>query len=240
MSNSPSLGSFVRRIRKERQWTLAKMSEACGIPLSTLAKIENDKLTLTYDKLQRFSASLGVSLGALFADPQRGDGLVTARRSVAKLENAIRVATPNYIYNYLCSDLRKRRMIPIHVEITAKTLADFGDLVQHDGEEFAFVLEGAVVFHSEYYAPSIIRKNEGIYIDSNMQHGYLVAEGHDRAVILSVCASDDENFEQQLIAEAEGRAGGTEEPLQVPRKHSSPARQPTKSVKAGRRTISSD
>ena len=239
MADSPSLGSFVRRIRKERQWTLAKMSEACGIPLSTLAKIENDKLTLTYDKLQKFSASLGVSLGALFADPQRGDDLVTARRSLAKLDNAIRVVTPNYIYNYLCSDLRKRRMIPIHVEITAKTLTDFGNLVQHGGEEFAFVLEGAVVFHSEYYAPIVMTKGEGVYIDSNMQHGYLVAEGHDRAVILSVCASDDENLEQQLIAESEGRAGGAEEPPQAPRKHSSRARKPTKPAKAAKITTSS-
>ena len=235
MSNSPSLGSIVKRIRKERQWTLAEMSDACGIPLSTLSKIENDKLTLTYDKLQKFSSSLSIPLGELFADPQRRDGVVTARRSLATLENAIRVVTPNYVYNYLCSDLRKRRMIPIHVEITAKTLTDFGDLVQHGGEEFAFVLEGAVVFHSEFYAPVTMNKGEGVYIDSNMRHGYLVADGHERALILSVCASDDENLEQQLIAEAEGRNGEPERTVPAETKRRNPARKPDKGGRARKR-----
>lgn len=232
MSDGPSLGSIVKRIRKERQWTLAEMSEACGIPLSTLSKIENDKLTLTYDKLQKFSTSLAIPLGELFADPRRRDSIVTARRSLATLANAIRVVTPNYVYNYLCSDLRKRRMIPIHVEITAKTLADFGDLVQHGGEEFAFVLDGAVVFHSEFYAPVTLNKGEGVYIDSNMRHGYVVAEGHDRAAILSVCTSDDENLAQQLIAEAEGRNSEPDGPLLVDDKRRDPARKLAKASRA--------
>lgn len=207
MTQTRSLGSVVRRIRNERRWTLAEMSEACGIPLSTLSKIENDKLTLTYDKLQKFSHALAIPLGELFAETRPRDAVITARRSLATLDRAITVETPNYIYHYLCSDLRKRRMIPIQVEITAKTLGDFGELVQHGGEEFAIVLEGAVVFHSEFYAPAPLGKGEGVYIDSNMGHGYVVAEGHERAVILSICASDDENLQQQLIAEAEGRNG---------------------------------
>jgi transcriptional regulator with XRE-family HTH domain len=210
MSMNTSLGTIVKRIRKERQWTLAEMSEACGIPLSTLSKIENDKLTLTYDRLQQLSRSLGIALAELFSEGETSETVFTARRSIATLDAAVRVETPNYVYNYLCSDLRKRRMIPIHVQITAKSLGEFGDLVRHAGEEFAFVLEGAVVLHTEFYAPVTLNKGEGVYIDSNMGHGYLVGEGFEQATILSVCASADENLQQHLIAEAEGRIGDAE------------------------------
>jgi hypothetical protein len=107
-------------------------------------------------------------------------------------------------------------MLPIQVEITAKTLADFGDLVSHGGEEFSTVLEGAVVFHSEFYSPITLHEGEGIYIDSNMGHAYLVAEGFERATMMSVCASDDENLQERLIAEAESR-GAVLEPGRFPK-----------------------
>lgn len=191
------------------------MSQATGIPLSTLSKIERDKLTLTYDKLQQFSRALDIPLSELFAQSRSRDAVITARRSVATLDNAITISTPNYIYHYLCSDLRQRRMLPIQVEITAKTLADFGDLVRHGGEEFVTVLEGAVVFHSEFYSPITLHKGEGIYIDSSMGHAYLVADGYERATIMSVCASDDENLQEHLIAEAQSR-GAVLEPGRSP------------------------
>ena len=205
MSETRTLGSIVKSIRAERGWTLAEMSQASGIPLSTLSKIEHDKLTLTYDKIQQFSRNLDIPLSALFAESRARDGVITARRSIATIDNAITIETPNYVYHYLCSDLRQRRMLPIQVEITAKTLADFGELVRHGGEEFATVLEGAVVFHSEFYSPVTLHEGEGVYIDSSMGHAYLVAEGFERAIMMSVCASDDENLQDHLIAEAESR-----------------------------------
>jgi transcriptional regulator with XRE-family HTH domain len=219
MSKARTLGSIVKSIRTERGWTLAEMSRASGIPLSTLSKIEHDKLTLTYDKLQQFSRDLDIPLSELFAESRARSAVVTARRSIATLDNAITIKTPNYVYHYLCPDLRQRRMLPIVVEITAKTLADFGDLVRHGGEEFVTVLEGAVVFHSEFYSPITLHVGEGIYIDSSMGHAYLVAEGYDRATMMSVCASDDENLQESLIAEAESRGAVVEPGRQRRRAH---------------------
>jgi len=216
MSEARTLGSIVKSIRAERGWTLSEMSQASGIPLSTLSKIEHDKLTLTYDKLQQFSRALDIPLSALFAESRARDTVITARRSVATLDSAVTIETPNYVYHYLCSDLRQRRMLPVQVEITAKTLADFGDLVSHGGEEFSTVLEGAVVFHSEYYSPVTLHEGEGIYIDSNMGHAYLVAEGYERATMISICASDDEDLQERLIADAV-RRGAVLESGQFPK-----------------------
>jgi transcriptional regulator with XRE-family HTH domain len=59
-SKNSTLGSLIRLVRRKNSWTLRQLSEKVGIPLSTLAKVETDKLSLTYDKLQQFTASLGV------------------------------------------------------------------------------------------------------------------------------------------------------------------------------------
>lgn len=203
----PTLGTIVKRLRQDRGWTLSDMSEAVGIPLSTLSKIENDKLTLSYDKLLKFSQSLNIPLAALFAEPFKRDtgAAVTARRSLARLNRAVTVSTENYEYNYFCTDLRQRRMIPIHTRVTAKTLEEFGDLVRHSGEEFVYVIEGAAMLHTEFYEPELLKKGEGVYIDSTMGHAYLVPPGYDEAVMLVICASEDDDLQEELITEATTR-----------------------------------
>ncbi|WP_374571045.1 helix-turn-helix domain-containing protein [Phenylobacterium sp. J426] len=45
------------------------MSERTGIPLSTLSKVEHDRLTLTYDKLLQLSQRLNLRMSELFAEP---------------------------------------------------------------------------------------------------------------------------------------------------------------------------
>ena len=47
------------------------MSERTSIPVSTLSKVEHDRLTLTYDKLVQLSQRLNIRISELFADPSR-------------------------------------------------------------------------------------------------------------------------------------------------------------------------
>ena len=96
MSERPTLGRILKELRSNRNWTLREMSERSGIPVSTLSKVENDRLTLTYDKLLQLSERLHVPIGELFAEAEPAEEGVTARRSIGRLEDAIRVTTPNY------------------------------------------------------------------------------------------------------------------------------------------------
>ena len=58
MNERPTLGRILKELRAHRNWTLREMSERSGIPVSTLSKVENDRLTLTYDKILQLSESL--------------------------------------------------------------------------------------------------------------------------------------------------------------------------------------
>ena len=199
-SSRPTLGSLLRALRARNGWTLKEMSERTRIPLSTLSKVEHDRLTLTYDKLLQLSQRLNIRMSELFAEPTDSpEPAVTARRSIGSIDRTVRVNTPNYDYYYLCTELRKKRMIPVLTRVRAKSAKEFGDLVRHSGEEYIYVLEGRVDVHTEFYDPVVLEAGESIYIDSNMGHAYLAGEGCDEAVLLGVCSSADEGLMESLM-----------------------------------------
>jgi transcriptional regulator with XRE-family HTH domain len=175
------------------------MSERSGIPVSTLSKVEHDRLTLTYDKLLQLSQKLHIRISELFAESEPSDEGVTARRSIGRIGDSVRVTTPNYDYYYLCTELRRKRMIPILTRIRAKSLGEFGDLVRHSGEEYIHVLEGSIAVHTEFYDPVTLHAGEGIYIDSNMGHAYIADEGCEEALVLGICSSADETLMSSLM-----------------------------------------
>ncbi len=200
-SNPPTLGEVMRGIRTRNGWTLKEMSARSGIPVSTLSKVEHDRLTLSYDKLQQLSQRLNIRMSDLFAE-DAGDSAprVTGRRSVGTIDTAVRVTTDNYDYHYLCTDLRQKRMIPIITRIRARSASEFGELVHHQGEEFIYVIEGRIEVHSEFYDPVVLEAGQGIYIDSSMGHAYVVADGCDEALVLGVCSSADEGLMDSLMS----------------------------------------
>jgi hypothetical protein len=208
-----TLGSLIGLVRERNGWTLRQMSDKVGIPLSTLAKVEAGKLSLTYDKLQQFASRLGLTLADFLAQaevPAAGTAppVFTARRSLTGTGNSVRVSTPNYDYEYLCADLREKRMVPIVTRIRAHDIEEFGELLRHQGEEFIFVLEGTIEVHLQYYSPVRLTAGQGVYLDSTMGHAY-VAKDCESALVLGVCSSEDPNLASELINLAATEAEAT-------------------------------
>lgn len=197
----PTLGSLLRSLRARRGWTLKEMSARINIPVSTLSKVEHDRLTLSYDKLLQLSQRLNIPMSELFADPAaEAEPAVTARRSIGSIDDAVRVNTKNYDYYYLCPELRRKRMIPVYTRIRAKSLEEFGELVRHPGEEYLYIVEGAIIVYTEFYDPVELGRGESIYIDSTMGHAYIAAKGCKEAVVLAVCSSADESLLESLYS----------------------------------------
>ncbi len=215
-ARQPTLGSLLRALRSRNGWTLKEMSERIDIPVSTLSKVEHDRLTLTYDKLLQLSQRLNLRMSELFADPATDtEPAVTARRSIGNLDEAVRVNTKNYDYYYLCAELRRKRMIPVYTRIRAKSLEEFGELVRHSGEEYIYIVEGAIVAHTEFYDPIELRAGESIYIDSSMGHAYIAAKGCKEAVVLAVCSSADDSLLESLYSLHGGAAPQPKKPIKV-------------------------
>jgi len=198
--NHPTLGQLLRALRVRKGWTLRQMSDESGIPLSTLSKVEHDRLSLTYDKLLQISQRLKIRMSELFAEQDDApEPIANGRRSIGRIEDAIRVNTPNYDYYYLCPELRRKRMIPVLIRVRAGSIEEFGKLVRHSGEEYIHVLKGRVEVHTEFYDPVLLESGESVYIDSTMGHAYIAATGCGEALLLGVCSSADEQLAQSLL-----------------------------------------
>lgn len=186
-------GAIVRRIRMQRDWTLADMSQRSGISVSTLSKVENAKMSLSYDKLTQICAALEVDIATLLSPAggaaDRESALpVGGRRCITLAGEGRRLETDQYAHVYPASDLLNKKFVPIIAELKAQTIEEFGDLLSHSGEEYAYVLDGAVVFHSNVYAPVLLNKGDSIYFDSRMGHAYLAA-GPGPCVVMSICST---------------------------------------------------
>jgi transcriptional regulator with XRE-family HTH domain len=205
-------GAALKALRRKHGWTLAEVSRRTGLPTSTLSKIENDKMSLTFDKLARLSASLRVDISALFNGEAAADsGLgASGRRSITRSGEGKAIETQNYSHLYPAWELLNKRVIPIVAELHAHSLEEFGELIRHPGEEYTFVLEGEVDLHTSLYAPVRLKTGDSIYFDSGMGHAYIAAsEGPCR--VLSLCTAP----ETQLIAASAGRPRG-EHPRKAP------------------------
>ena len=92
------------------------------------------------------------------------------------------MTTPNYDYHYLCTELRRKRMIPV---ITSDPRQDAGGIRRprppFRARNIIYVLNGRIEVHTEFYDPVVLEEGESIYIDSHMGHAYLAGRGLRRS-----------------------------------------------------------
>jgi DNA-binding XRE family transcriptional regulator len=196
------LGQCLKAARQARGLTLKQVAEKTGMALSTLSKVENGLMSLTYDKLLQLTSGLKMEIAELFspAAPARSDSArpVTARRSISRAGQGQIVNTRFYTYTYQCTDLIGKRMVPMITEVRARTLEEFGPLLRHAGEEYFLVTRGTIAVHTEFYAPEILHEGDGIYLDSTMGHAYLNAGDEPSAQGVCLCQSDSSDLFEQL------------------------------------------
>lgn len=194
-------GEVLRGIRTERGLTLAEVSKRTGMPISTLSKVETGKISLSYEKLMRLSRGLDIDITRLFAAPKPASGsgrsLTTGRRTITRAGDGPRIRTATYDYVYPSADLLNKSLNPMIIDVRVRSIAEFGDLMRHPGEEYALVLEGQCEFHCDLYAPSLMSTGDSVYFDGSMGHAY-VAVGEGPCRILSICSATDADLKSAL------------------------------------------
>jgi transcriptional regulator with XRE-family HTH domain len=81
---SDKIGSAICNLRLAKGLTLAELSDQCGVPLSTLSRVELDQNALNYDKLVRLCHVLDVDLQGLVARHVEASFTPSGRRSVIR------------------------------------------------------------------------------------------------------------------------------------------------------------
>ncbi|WP_238067505.1 MULTISPECIES: helix-turn-helix domain-containing protein [Pseudomonas] len=174
------VGQRLRQVRKARQMTLKQLSEASGVPLSTLSKMELAQVSVSYEKLAAAARALNVDIAQLL----RASGTVTAPAPVTVVVDSLPAAagysTGTYDYHPIAGDFPERRMTPAYARIIARERGQFDDFIRHPGQEFALVLSGRVRIEFETGEAVSIGPQETAYFDSQVGHIYL-SESDDGA-----------------------------------------------------------
>ena len=186
------LAEALRALRRRMGLTMSEVSRRTGVAISTLSKVESGKMSLTYDKLTQLCQGLGVDFADLLGGPSptQGDTSAKGRRSINRIGDGVVVRTEHYDHCYLSTDVSGKAFVPLVVSPQARSFADFPDYVRHGGEEFVYVLEGALEVHSEYYKPVILQAGESMWMDIQMGHAY-VAHGDAPCRVIAVCSGNE-------------------------------------------------
>jgi len=194
----PKLGDSLRAIRFRKRLSIADVSAATGLARSTLSRVENDQLSLTYDRLLQLCRGLQVDLTELFSvQAAQAAPKVTARRTTTAPGAGTPVIVGRHAYSYLCTDLPGKRMTPMIAEIKARTFEETNGFLRHEGEEFTYVLQGTLDLHTEFYHPLRVEAGGCVYFDSTMGHTY-VSAGEGPVKILCVCSAGESSLSKAL------------------------------------------
>lgn len=183
------LGERLREIRRQRRWTLDEASVNTGLAKSTLSKIENERVSPSFEVVQKLAIGLGIDIPQLFVtstEPQ-----ASGRRTLTRSGTGRPHPTATYEHELLCAELTNKKMLPFKSTIRARSFEEFNGWVRHDGEEFLLVLRGSLAFYSEFYEPVVLDEGDCVYYDSGMGHACVSVSEVD-ARILWICTPSDQ------------------------------------------------
>jgi transcriptional regulator with XRE-family HTH domain len=184
----PAPSRAIRDARRAQGLSLRALSARAGLAYSTLSKLENGKMSLTYDNLTRLAQALNLDLKDVIASTDQDVAPVAlGRRSVTRAGEGLDAGSEKHVHHYPAADLLGKIMTPILIDVQARSVEELGGLVRHAGEEYIYVLRGAMELHSDLYAPLALGQGDSVYFDSGMAHGY-VRTSTEPCVVLAVCA----------------------------------------------------
>lgn len=199
--------AMLKAARAAQGLSLRALAARIGMPYSTLSKLENGKMEMTYDKLLRLTQGLGIDLGVLLAGGAPvAPSPALGRRSVSRAGQES-TKSDRHSHIYPAADLLGKAMVPIIIEVKVRSTAELGGLVRHSGEEYLYVVEGAMELHSDLYAPLLLNKGDSVYFDSGMAHAY-VRVGESACHVLTVCTGPGIQPFAQSAAQGTARAPG--------------------------------
>lgn len=184
MIEPEDLGARLRAFRLGRGLTLQAAGALCGVGASTLSKIENGQALPAYGTLKRIAEGLDLSFEELISGRQGNQA--SARRSTTRRSETLKFQSDRYDYHVHATDLVRKAMIPLEMEIRATAPPGRSGWSSHDGEEFIYVLSGEIEVYLDEYATFHLRTGESAYIDSHTPHAF-VALGETPARMLSIC-----------------------------------------------------
>ena len=184
-----SVGQRVRMVRQEKGLTTEDVGQRTGLSPAYLNQIEADELSPPLGVLIRIAKALDMKLGRFISTGEVKPFTIVRkdeRRIVSRYTSA-QGDQYGYTYESLAPDKKDRHMEPFMVTLVPSGAKK--ELSTHAGQEFIYVLEGAMEVTLEDYT-EVLYAGDSIYYDSTVPH-LVRCSGDKETVILAVLYTKD-------------------------------------------------
>jgi transcriptional regulator with XRE-family HTH domain len=177
-----TIGAHLRGLRKQREMTLEQLSEATGISVSSLSRIENTQLGLNVEKVELLARALKVSPALLVsrgrrARPRPRAGPVDGARFIVDRARERRPRRDRELnIEYLFERDPDRALDCMHLTVDAISVWE-SEFVRHPGEKIIYVISGAAVVYCERQPPVILETGDSLYTDAKVWHSVVAVNG---------------------------------------------------------------
>ena len=178
-------GAALRRVRGRIGLTLAEVSRRTGISVSMLSRVENGRLSLSYERLIQISEGLQIDVARLFeasAEATAPETPPIGRRSIC------RAGDPGAPHP--AADLLRKRLSPRIIDLRPRDADEAPALQRLAGDIYAFVIEGEAELHTDLYAALRLGVGDSIYFDGASGHAWINA-GPGACRVLTVTSDVD-------------------------------------------------
>ncbi|MBW2019358.1 MAG: helix-turn-helix transcriptional regulator [Deltaproteobacteria bacterium] len=179
-----SIGQRVRTVRKEKGLTIEDVAQRTGLSSKNLDQIEKGDISPPLGALIRIAKALDMKLGR-FISTGEVKPFTVVRKDQRRVISRYTSAQGNqygYTYESLAPDKKDRHMEPFMVTLVPSKAKK--ELSAHEGQEFIYVLEGAMEVILEDYR-DVLYPGDCIYYDSTVPH-LVRCHGDKETVILAV------------------------------------------------------
>jgi DNA-binding transcriptional MerR regulator/quercetin dioxygenase-like cupin family protein len=170
-----SLGSRLRGLRLKRGHSLARVARAASISAGFLSALERGQMSASVGTLRRLAKFYGLNILALFDPSQSNPGRVRpAERKVLEAGPGVRMEL--LAWGQTAMEPHLFRIAPS---------AGSGESYAHEGEEFLFILKGAIEIELDGGERYRLETGDGFYFESSTRHRW-VNPGKSEACVLWV------------------------------------------------------
>lgn len=179
------IGKKIRELRKKAGHVLQDLSDRTGFSKPLLSQIEKEVISPPIATLLKISRALNVSIGFFFQDSDPEEKVALVRKDESKVIDSRYFGREEsgYYYEALAYKKSKKYMEPFLVEFKRKKIEKLS-YFSHEGEEFIYLLEGALEFRTEEQQ-YLLYPGDSLYFESSIPHAYR-AMGRRNAKALTV------------------------------------------------------
>lgn len=168
---SLNIGTKIKLLRKDKQFTLQDLSKRSGLSKPLLSQVENGLVIPPLTTLLRISKALRVSMSHFISEEEARLTLVRKNEIKSAPRRKIEGRDPKiHEYCSLVEGKKHKRMEPLYVEFSPAARAKVSTL-SHHGDEFIHILEGKLeVIYDDNTI--VLQAGDNLYLDGRIPHAY--------------------------------------------------------------------